>query len=101
MSHNQKALFIIFGGTGDLAYRKLYPALYKLYANNYLNDHFAVIGTARREWTDDYYQNIILDSIDSIKTSDEDAAAFASHFRYQSHNVNRYFQTQSLDYVFQ
>ena len=88
MSHNQKALFIIFGGTGDLAYRKLYPALYKLYANNYLNDHFAVIGTARREWTDDYYQNIILDSIDSIKTSDEDAAAFASHFRYQSHNVN-------------
>ena len=87
MSHNQKALFIIFGGTGDLAYRKLYPALYKLYTNNYLNDHFAVIGTARREWTDAYYQNIILDSIDSIKTSDEDAAAFASHFRYQSHNV--------------
>ena len=87
MSHNQKALFIIFGGTGDLAYRKLYPALYKLYTNNYLNDHFAVIGTARREWTDAYYQNIILDSIDSIKTSDGDAAAFASHFRYQSHNV--------------
>lgn len=88
MSHNQRALFIIFGGTGDLAYRKLYPALYKLYTNNYLNDNFAVIGTARREWTDEYYQNIILDSIDSIKTSDQDAADFASHFRYQSHNVN-------------
>lgn len=27
----QKALFIIFGGTGDLAYRKLYPALFNLY----------------------------------------------------------------------
>lgn len=88
MSHNQKALFIIFGGTGDLAYRKLYPALYKLYKNNYLNENFAVIGTARREWTDEYYQNIIIDSIDSIKQSDEDALSFASHFRYLSHNVN-------------
>ncbi len=88
MSQNQKALFIIFGGTGDLAYRKLYPALYKLYKNNYLNENFAVIGTARREWTDEYYQNIILDSIDSIKTSEQEAKAFAGHFRYQSHNVN-------------
>lgn len=88
MSQNQKAVFIIFGGTGDLAYRKLYPALYKLYKNNFLNENFAVIGTARREWSDEYYQNIILDSIDSIKTSTEEAEAFASHFRYQSHNVN-------------
>ena len=88
MSQNQKAIFIIFGGTGDLAYRKLYPALYKLYKNNFLNENFAVIGTARREWSDEYYQNIILDSIDSIKTSTEEAEAFASHFRYQSHNVN-------------
>lgn len=87
MTHNQKALFIIFGGTGDLAYRKLYPALYKLYTNNYLNENFAVIGTARREWTDEYYQDIVLDAIDSIKKSDEEAKAFASHFRYQSHNV--------------
>ena len=87
MSHSQKALFIIFGGTGDLAYRKLYPALYKLYTNNFLSDHFAVIGTARREWTDEYYQEIILDSIDSIKKDDKDAKKFASHFRYQSHNV--------------
>lgn len=88
MSHNQKALFIIFGGTGDLAYRKLYPTLYKLYKNNYLNENFAVIGTARREWTHEYYQDIVLDSIDDIKTSDTEAKAFASHFRYQSHNVN-------------
>lgn len=87
MSHNQKALFIIFGGTGDLAYRKLYPALYNLYKKDYLNHNFAVIGTARREWSDDYYQEIVANAIDDIKISDEDAEAFASHFRYQSHNV--------------
>lgn len=88
MSQNQKALFIIFGGTGDLAYRKLYPALYKLYKKNYLNENFAVIGTARRKWSDPYYQEVVYDSIKDIKKSDEDAKQFASHFRYQSHNVN-------------
>lgn len=87
MSQNQKALFIIFGGTGDLAYRKLYPALYQLYSKNYLNENFAVIGTARREWSDEYYQEIVTESIEDIKSSDEEAQAFASHFRYQSHNV--------------
>lgn len=87
MSQNQKALFIIFGGTGDLAYRKLYPALYNLYKKDYLNDNFAVIGTARREWTDDYYQEVIVNAIDDIKVSDQDAEEFSSHFRYQSHNV--------------
>lgn len=88
MSKNQKTLAIIFGGTGDLAYRKLYPALYKLYKNNYLNENFAVIGTARRPWTDKYYREVILDSIDSLKTSDEDAEEFSSHFYYLSHNIN-------------
>ena len=63
MSRNQKALFIIFGGTGDLAYRKLYPALYRLYSKGYLNENFAVIGTARREWSDDYYQQVVYKSI--------------------------------------
>lgn len=88
MSKNQKTLAIIFGGTGDLAYRKLYPALYKLYQNNYLNKNFAVIGTARRSWTDDYYREVILDSIQELKSSDESARKFASHFYYLSHNIN-------------
>lgn len=87
MSRNQKALFIIFGGTGDLAYRKLYPALYRLYSKGYLNENFAVIGTARREWSDDYYQQVVYNSIEDIQTSEENAKDFASHFRYQSHNV--------------
>src|SRR5690625_4889789 len=87
MTQNHKALFIIFGGTGDLAYRKLYPALYRLYKKNYLNENFAVIGTARRKWTDAYYEQVVYDAIADIKESDEDAKQFANHFYYQSHNV--------------
>lgn len=32
----QKALITIFGGTGDLANRKLYPSLYHLYSKEFL-----------------------------------------------------------------
>lgn len=88
MSKNQKTLAIIFGGTGDLAYRKLYPALYKLYKKNYLNKEFAIIGTARRPWTDEHYREVVYNSIDEIKSSEEDAKEFASHFYYLSHDIN-------------
>lgn len=88
MSQNEKALFIIFGSTGDLAYRRLYPALYHLYCKNILKDNFAVIGTARREWSDEHYQSVIQEAIQDIKISDEDAIEFSKHFYYQSHNVN-------------
>lgn len=87
MSQSNQALFIIFGGTGDLAHRKLYPALYRLYTKGFLDEHFAVIGTARRKWSDDYYQGVVRDAIKDMQESEEHATAFASHFRYQSHNV--------------
>lgn len=87
MSQANQALFIIFGATGDLAHRKLYPALYRLYTKGFLDEHFAVIGTARREWSDDYYQDVVKDAIEDIKESDEHASSFAKHFRYRSHNV--------------
>lgn len=45
---------VIFGVTGDLARRKLIPALYELLLADRLPDSFYVIGFARRDWTDDY-----------------------------------------------
>ncbi|MCC5895826.1 MAG: glucose-6-phosphate dehydrogenase [Alkalibacterium sp.] len=87
MSQDTKALFIIFGATGDLAHRKLYPAIYHLFKKNMLSESFAVIGTARREWSDEHYQEVVLDSIEDLTESKEHAKAFAEHFRYQSHNV--------------
>lgn len=45
---------IIFGGSGDLAHRKLYPALFNLYRKGLIADNFAVIATARRPWSHDF-----------------------------------------------
>lgn len=46
MANEKNVLFTIFGGTGDLAQRKLYPSLFRLYKKGNLGKHFAVIGTA-------------------------------------------------------
>jgi glucose-6-phosphate 1-dehydrogenase len=45
----EPAVFVIFGITGDLAGRKLLPALYELYKSNLLNEKTAILGTSRRE----------------------------------------------------
>ncbi|MFD1431293.1 glucose-6-phosphate dehydrogenase [Lacticaseibacillus yichunensis] len=82
------AVIILFGGSGDLARRKLYPALFGLYKRGILHDHFAVIGTARRPWSDEHYRDIICGALeDDSDYTLELARAFASHFYYQSHDV--------------
>ncbi len=48
----EPAILIIFGVTGDLARRKLMPALYNLARENLLPARFAVVGFARSDWND-------------------------------------------------
>lgn len=81
------ALFTIFGATGDLAHRKLYPSLFRLYQKGYLKNNFAVIGTARREWSNDYFHEVIADSVKDLVNNEEEVKEFTSHFYYISHNV--------------
>lgn len=83
----KKVLFTIFGGTGDLAQRKLYPSLFRLYKKGDLKEDFAVIGTARRPWSDDHYREVVMGTIEDLIESKEQAETFASHFYYQSHDV--------------
>jgi len=44
---------VLFGSTGDLAHRKLVPALYNLARGGNLPSECAIVGFARRDWTDD------------------------------------------------
>lgn len=43
----RSAVLVVFGATGDLAHRKLYPALASLALQNRLPSHLAIIGVAR------------------------------------------------------
>ncbi len=44
---------VVFGVTGDLARRKLLPALFNLARDGHLPQSFAIVGFSRREWTDE------------------------------------------------
>lgn len=43
----EKAVFVIFGATGDLTKRKLIPALYQLYAKEIIKDKVPIVCVAR------------------------------------------------------
>ena len=90
MATENKAVITLFGATGDLAKRKLYTALFKLYQNGYLADHFALLGTSRRPLSDEEFQKIVRDSISNIpETENGQAEAFSKHFFYKSHDVTK------------
>ena len=48
--------FVIFGASGDLARRKLVPAIYNLAAGGGLPGRFAAVGCARRPWSADEFR---------------------------------------------
>ncbi len=54
---------VIFGITGDLAARKLIPAIYELYRTGQIDQTLVLIGFARRDWTSDYLAEIIQKAI--------------------------------------
>jgi len=47
---------VIFGGSGDLAHRKLLPALARLRAQNLLPEKFAVVGVGRSDLNDQSFR---------------------------------------------
>jgi glucose-6-phosphate 1-dehydrogenase len=91
------ATLVIFGGGGDLAHRKLLPALYNLQVDGLLPPRFAVVGVGRSDMTDEAYREFaksgvtefsrrpidegvwrtFAESLFFVKASIEDAAAFA------------------------
>src|SRR3954449_5594370 len=64
---------VIFGASGDLAQRKLLPALYNLAHEGALPERFNLIGASRREQTDDEYREAMKESIESNSRRRPDA----------------------------
>jgi glucose-6-phosphate 1-dehydrogenase len=55
---------VIFGATGDLALRKLFPAVYNLAHDGSLPERFNLIGVARRDLGDEVFRKTLSDSIE-------------------------------------
>jgi glucose-6-phosphate 1-dehydrogenase len=63
---------VIFGGTGDLAHRKLLPALYNLAHDGALPERFELIGVARREQEDEDFRQMARESIKRFSRREPD-----------------------------
>ena len=62
----EPTILVIFGGMGDLTWRKLAPALYNLILDQQLPGHFAVIGLDIKNGSSDEFRLRVRDGVDGF-----------------------------------
>jgi glucose-6-phosphate 1-dehydrogenase len=60
------AIFVLFGATGDLAHRKVVPALFQLWRTHLLPHEFTIVAFGRRAYTDDAFRKELKASLDQF-----------------------------------
>jgi glucose-6-phosphate 1-dehydrogenase len=77
---------VLFGGTGDLAWRKLMPALFQAFRHGSLPADGRIIGVARDDLTDAQYRTLIQSRFEAVegakRPSAEEFERFASLLHY-------------------
>jgi glucose-6-phosphate 1-dehydrogenase len=86
-------VFVIFGGAGDLAWRKLIPALYNLFLDKWLPEKFLIIGTGHRHTSDEEFRQHLREGVDKFsrrgKTLDEEWQGFAVHLNFMAADLDK------------
>jgi glucose-6-phosphate 1-dehydrogenase len=88
-------VMVIFGVTGDLAKRKLFPALYNLAKQELLSREFAVVGVARSPMSNEDFRKKISADIKEFITGEEDADLWEWFIR-RLHYVDGEFPDKNL-----
>lgn len=85
--------WVIFGATGDLAARKLLPALYGLCRGRYLPREYLIVGVGRRDKNDDAFREDVRAAITEFRKDSTTAADCSSdllgHVFYQRADFTR------------
>jgi glucose-6-phosphate 1-dehydrogenase len=80
------ANIVIFGGKGDLAWRKLIPAFYNLYINGFLPKQFAIYGVHYEKMDEKVYEAHLLEGVNTFsrsgKAKKQEWKKFAEHIFY-------------------
>jgi len=78
---------VFFGGTGDLVWRKLMPALFQAFRHGTLPEGGRIIGVARDPMTDAQYRTLIQSRFAQVEGSkrpnDEEFSRFAALLHYE------------------
>ncbi|HEY4511804.1 MAG TPA: glucose-6-phosphate dehydrogenase [Candidatus Paceibacterota bacterium] len=82
---NVPTIFIIFGITGDLAQRKLLPALLSLYTKKALPARFSIVGVSRRQFSREEFREYVRQemNVEPHQYKGEDIKHFLDHIRYE------------------
>ncbi len=81
------SVVVLFGGTGDLAHRRVVPALYQLWRTNLLPHEIVLLAVGRRPYDDEAFRaeiRVSLDQYSRVLPIDADAwRSFAERIHYQ------------------
>ncbi|MFN4153489.1 MAG: glucose-6-phosphate dehydrogenase [Paracoccaceae bacterium] len=78
---------VIFGGTGDLARRKILPGLYRRFVAGQMTADSRIIGAARGELSDAEFRQMVEEAIDEFVPKDRRDAAMIAEFLSRLHYV--------------
>ncbi|PHI19633.1 glucose-6-phosphate dehydrogenase [Lewinellaceae bacterium SD302] len=79
-------ILVIFGASGDLAKRKLVPAVFELFKMGYLPDNFVLLGCSRTDLTDeDFRKRVVYDNehLDKENADEQVTKGYADKLFYQ------------------
>ncbi|TYC48663.1 glucose-6-phosphate dehydrogenase [Rhodobacterales bacterium] len=81
---------VVFGASGDLAHRKLLPALYHRDADGQMPEHARIICSARRDYSDDDYREYAREALKEHVSDldDEHLEQFLARLRYVKIDVS-------------
>jgi glucose-6-phosphate 1-dehydrogenase len=71
-------IVVVYGASGDLARRKILPALYSLSGKGLLPDRHHIIGYARTDWSDEEFRAFARESVEEFRPSTLDEESWKS-----------------------
>ncbi len=84
---------VLFGGTGDLAWRKLMPALFQAFRHGKLPAGGRILAVARDERSDDQYRALMRERFAEVEASkrpsDDEFARFAELLHYRRMDLSQ------------
>ena len=84
---------VLFGGTGDLCWRKLMPALFQAFKHGTLPDGARIIGVGRDDLSDERYRALIQGRFDNVelakRPSADEFARFAQLLEFVSMDLSK------------
>lgn len=101
VKNTDPTIIVIFGSSGDLAKRKLFPAFQNLFLDGRMPEKFQIIALGRAAKSDEEFRNYVIENLKSFSRkgalSNEETEKFISHITYLRHDIDKEESYHELD----